>query len=239
MSKNTLHIAYVAAGLTPTGYAETLRNLDGQITGEVQARIESAIKPLLNMALTDARKFLRDTVQATKATKEAKPDATVKVRASEAAQILGAVKLIKGFDYAGLGWHAAVSKARDALKGAALKPDGGKRLTDAEKTEEAIKDAGRKQLAELMVSDLPDEAKLKKLAEIKATAAAQVLAEEATDQARRIIKGRGLEYARNLVGALERQIAHAEAEAIAKPEGGEAEVVIAKPAGKKAKSKAA
>jgi hypothetical protein len=230
-----LHLAFAAAGLTPSGYVDTLRNIDGQVTGEIAARIQQAIVPLLNMALTDARGFLRLSVASTKATKESKPDPIIKVRASEAGQILGAVKLVKGFDYKGMGWQAAVNKARKALGDARLKADGGWVLTPEEKLANDVKQAGSKQLAELMISDLPDEAKLQKLAEIKASAAAQVQVDEATDQARRIIKGRGIEYATHLVAALEKGIANAEAEHLAGDESDTPEVVT-QPEGKKSKA---
>lgn len=210
MGKKILHLAYAAAGITTTGMADILRRVDGDTTEDQAARVQAVVTPLLAMAFTDGRSFLTDTVKSTKATKEGKADPVVEVRASEARQILGALKMIPGYTVAGKGWQAAVNASRAALKAAGIKASGDKVLTDAQQADKAIKAASVPLLAELMVSDLPDEAKVSRLAEIKAEAAATVANSEVSKHAARIVKGNGLDYARKLVISLALAITAAE-----------------------------
>ena len=211
MSKKTLHIAYAAAGLTPTGMADLLRNATGKASEEQATRLQSIIGPLCNMAFTDGRKFLSDTVASTKATKDDKPDAVVKVRASEAGTIYGAVKMLPGFKTDGLGWHGAVTAAREALKAAGIKASGDKVLTDEQKATLAIAKVAQPIMAEMLVNPANGEMKASEVAaQAQKLAAAKVAGSEVEQHAARIVKAQGADYGRLLIKALAQVIAKAE-----------------------------
>jgi hypothetical protein len=207
MSKATMHLAYVAAGLTCQGAVDILKSIG---TGtEDTTRLNALVKPMCGMAFTDGNKFLSDVVASTKtdaegkASKEGTPDKSVKNRVSEVRQIYAAIKLVPGFNIDGLGYWKAYDAAKAALKGKGIRASGAPILTEAEKAEKAVKAAAVPMLAELMASDAPDEAKLAKLAEIKAQAAEQVQADTVKQHAERLVKAHGVDYCSKLWEALE------------------------------------
>jgi len=210
--KQALILAYSAAGITAAGMADVLRRVtDVPVSAEEQTRVQSILKPLMNMALQDGRAFLAATVASTKGTKEDKPDQVVKVRASEAGTIYGAMKLC-GFDVVKMGWNAAVKAARDALKEKGVTAKGDKVLTDVEKAAKAILEVQRNKLPP-NINDLPDEAKLKALADAHQAATVAVAESEGRSMARRIVKTHGIAFSRTLLGYIEQVIAEAEQDA--------------------------
>ena len=207
MSKATMHLAYVAAGLTCQGAVDILRQIG---TGQEDlTRLNSLVKPMCGMAFTDGNKFLSDVVASTKtdaegkASKEGTPDKSVKNRVSEVRQIYAAIKLVPGFTIDGLGYWKAYDAAKAALREKGIRASGAPILSEAEKAEKAIKQAATPLLAELMASDAPDESKLAQLASIKQRAAEQVQADTVQQHAARLVKAHGVNYCTKLWEALE------------------------------------
>jgi hypothetical protein len=208
-----MHLAYVAAGLTCQGMADLLRRVsDSAPSSEEVTRLQSIVGPLQNMALSDGRKFLSDTVASTKATKADKPDATVKTRASEVGAIYGALKLVPSFKVEGMGYWKALSSARAALKERGINASGAKLLSPAEKAEKATARAIDVQDVRAIMGDtaLTAEDKVQRIAALEQAAAAEVAKGESSRHADRIIKANGVDYARELVAALEKAIGQAE-----------------------------
>src|SRR3990167_1786830 len=213
MSKSTLHLGYVAAGLTCTGMADSLRQVTGISDAAASARVKAVFDPLMQMAFSDGRKFLTDTVSSTKPTKEAKPDRVVEVRASEARQIYGALKMIEGFSIEGLAWEAAYLKAKETLKAKGIRASGDKVLTEEQKALKAIASEQPTILAELMAAPENAERKASEIAaQAQRLASERVSESDVKKHAARIVKANGLPYAIRLYGALEIAIAEAETE---------------------------
>jgi len=214
-----MHLALASAGFTATGLADALRRVgDAPASNEEVTRLQSIVGPLMNMALQDGRTLIGEAVASTKPTKESKPDHVVEVRATECRNIYGALKLIPGFSVENLGWHRANAAAKEALRQAGINNQGNPRLTDEEKAKKELEGAYSVQDALAIQGDttLSAEDKIKKLADLKAAAAAKVVDEAGMKHARRIVKTEGIAYARTLIGKLERAIAEAEADADAK-----------------------
>src|SRR3990167_11027448 len=213
MSKTTLHLAYVAAGLTCTGIAESLRQVTGVSDAAAAERVKAVVTPLLNMAFSDGRKFITDTVSSTKATKEAKPDRVVEVRASELRQIYGALKMVEGFSIEGLAWEASYLKAKETLKAKGIRASGDKVLTEEQKALKAIATEQPTILAELMAAPENAERKASEIAaQAQKIAAERVSESDVKKHAARIIKANGVPYAIRLYHALAIAIAEAETE---------------------------
>jgi len=239
MSKVTvLQQAMAAAGLTATGLADLLRRADDVPSSEAQiGRVQAVIQPLMNMAFTEGRAMFSAAVASTKATKEDKPDPVVKVRASEGTQIYGALKLVPKFSVDNMGWKKAVEAARAALTEHGIKADGSRVLTDAQKVAKALEKAVAPLAAEIAVSDLPDEAKIKALSDAKAFAAREVADAGINATAKRLAKN-GAEWCSKLVMAIERELLKGTVEAEVQQAAPEAEVKQAEPKQKRVKKAA-
>lgn len=199
MSKNTLAIAMAASGFTPTGLAQALKGIGEQVAEAEVTRMNGIIKPLCNMALTDARAFLKDAVKSTKPTEKDKPDHVVEQRAVECRKILGAVKLIPGFKLDGMGWWKAYAAADRALKEHNIKPDGSPIKTDEEKAREALAEQEGKYFKEARAAGKKlDEADLQRIAE----RAAKDVAEHAVNATAQRILNQGRDFANKVVARL-------------------------------------
>jgi hypothetical protein len=193
--------------------ADLLRRVsDSAPSNEEVTRLQSIVGPLQGMAFSDGLKFLSDTVASTKATKEDKPDATVKQRASEVRQIYAATKLVPGFKVEGFGYWKALQAARDSLKSRGITASGAPILTPEQKAEKAVSREVSVQevLAINTDADLTAEEKQQRIAALAQQAAAKVADGGVEKHADRIIKTNGMDYAKRLVAALEHAIASAE-----------------------------
>lgn len=196
-----------AAGLTATGLKDLLLHVEEAApSAEQQARIRVILDGLGNLALADGRKLLTETVKLVK-DKESAEYRTIKVKASEARSIFGAVRLVKGFREQAekLGWHKAVTESRNVLIEHHLKADGGAILTEeqakakaeAEAESNAIKELAerRKRGEQVAVS----EEEVKKILE---SAHQQEYLNAIKEQAERLIKAKGTDYALKLAQEL-------------------------------------
>mgnify|MGYP001575280843 CR=1 FL=1 len=190
-------VALVSTGFTATGLADALaRVTDVPDSPEAQSRLQAISGGLSALPLTEGRKLL------TEAVKASQDNPTVKVRASECRQIYGAFKVVVGFDKAlvNIGWHKAVSLARNALEEHNLKADGGRLKSDAEKAADKLASNMAKPLAAEILAAGPDAVKDEgRMAEIttKATQSAisNMIGNEVQAHAERIVKAKGAKYA--------------------------------------------
>lgn len=194
-----------ASGITPTGLADLLLQVDSEASASTKARITVILDGLCNLPLTEGRKILTETAKQAKDTAQ---ERTVKQRVSECRQLYGAVKLLDGFramiESKGMGWSPAVSAARLHLEQKGIKADGGKivspeqRITNA--TEAHVSEAIK---AELLVADANDTRTVGELAEhARTTANEKMFAERVTAHANRIMKAEGKDYGLALADAL-------------------------------------
>jgi hypothetical protein len=199
--------------------ADLLRRVsDSAPSNEEVTRLQSIVGPLQGMAFSDGLKFLSDTVASTKATKEAKPDATVKQRASEVRQIYAATKLVPDFKVEGFGYWKALQAARSALKERGITASGAPILTPEQKADKQVAREISTQEVRAIMGDvaLTAEDKVQRIAALEQQAAAKVAEGGVEKHADRIIKTNGMDYAKRLVTALEHVIGAAEAEKVVK-----------------------
>jgi hypothetical protein len=193
--------------------ADLLRRVsDSTPSSEEVTRLQSIVGPLQGMAFSDGLKFLSDTVASTKATKEDKPDATVKQRASEVRQIYAATKLVPQFKVDGFGYWKALQAARSALKERGITASGAPILTPEQKADKQVAREISTQEVRAIMGDtgLTAEDKVQRIAALEQQAAAKVADGGVEKHADRIIKTNGMDYAKRLVVALENAIASSE-----------------------------
>jgi hypothetical protein len=209
--------------------ADLLRRVsDSAPSNEEVTRLQSIVGPLQGMAFSDGLKFLSDTVASTKANKEAKPDSTVKQRASEVRQIYAATKLVPQFKVEGFGYWKALTAARQALKERGITASGAPILTPEQKADKAVAREISTQDVRAIMGDvaLTAEDKVQRIAALEQQAAAKVAEGGVEKHAERIIKTNGIDYAKRLVTALEHVIASLENDSIG---AAEAEKVVKEP----------
>ena len=203
--------AIKATGYTATGLADALmRVTDVPHTGEAVSRVEQIMQGLGNIPFKDASRLLSDAAKGAKDTAQA---STVKVRCSEARQILGAVKF--GAFVVKAGWKQAVEDARKCLKDAGIKPNGEKIPTEEERQAKHDEAVMLGTLAENLIGvDTKDEAKVAQLAAEAAQRAQSLGATQKQIDAHavRIATDRGIAYANALGKVLVALVAEDDAE---------------------------
>ena len=190
--------AIQSAGLTPTGLADLLLNVDAEASASAKARITVILDGLCNLPLQDGRKILTETAKLGKGTPT---EQTVKQRVSECRQLYGAVRLIEGFrkgiEEAGMGWSNAVSRARVELAEKHLKANG-----ERVKTPEQVQAARVKaNVLEIMAENIGDDigdanARAESAARVEAQLATVGRSQETVNKhAARLVKDHGMDYA--------------------------------------------
>lgn len=193
MSKATLaQVAMASAGLTATGCADLLIRVgEAAPSAEEMTRCNAIIQPLMQMDLASARSLLTEAVK-TEPDKKSGRYNVLKARASDARNIIGALKLVPGFKLDGLGWNKGADAARLALKEHGITNSGATVETPEEKAAHARDtieaELFTKHKAELQSGEMT-------LAHLTELAAKQAVDAEVKKQADRIIEQKGKAYA--------------------------------------------
>ena len=189
-------------GFTPTGLKDALLRVgDAPASAEAKARITVILNGLCNLPTREAGILLSAAVKSAKGTSQEGP---VKVRASEARQVYGAVMAVGEFreEAEGLGWSGAVQKAREVLNGLGIKWNGSKILSREEKQASAEANAIARTLAEKVVKEGLNPHDAEQMAAAVGEVPEQIMAEKASKMAKAIFEKQGADYCTMLINAL-------------------------------------
>lgn len=207
-----------ASGFTPEGLKNALLHVeDAPISSEQQARLQVILNGFDNLPLTESRTLLTAAVKCVEDKKSAEYR-SIKVKASEARAIVGAYKLVPEFkgQVKTLGWHKAVTAAREALTEHKLTADGSPVLTTEQEAARSEREA--KAAAIRMLADKAAKGEVVSVSEEAVTEMLQGLHQHEylaaiEKQAAGILKVKGIDYSLKLAQELIQQAEKATTEA--------------------------